>query len=138
MVRLPNVVAYHRFAWKTLENAQKKHELDDRGLRLWQNHNRLQEVVEGDSGGCQVLSIQRGPICLAPLQNPPAVEEHQHIPSPKKSHDIFLHTNAFDSNLDKNYTLLHPSSQCIIILLILLHTLKGLSTTLIFSSSINY
>ena len=44
-------------------------------------------------------------------QNPPAVEERQHIPFPKKSHDISLHTNALDSNLDGNYTPLHPSSQ---------------------------
>ena len=35
---------------ETLENAQKNRELDDRGLRLWQNQNWLQEAVEGDSG----------------------------------------------------------------------------------------
>ena len=32
------------------------------------------------------------------------------FPPQKKSHDISLHTNALDSNLDKNSTL-HPSSQ---------------------------
>ena len=32
-----------------------------------------------------------------------ATEESQHIPSPKKTHEISLHTNALDSNLDKNY-----------------------------------
>ena len=46
------------------------------------------------------------------IAKPNNVEEGQHIPSPpKKSHNISLHTNALDLNLDKNYTLLHPSSQ---------------------------
>ena len=30
---------------------------------------------------------------------------------PKKSHNISLHTNTLDSNLDKNYTRLHSSNQ---------------------------
>ena len=92
---------------KILENAQKKRELDDRGLRLWQNQNRLNEAI----GGCQVLSIQRGPTWLVSLQNPTVVEERQHTPSPQKSHNIYLHTNVLDSNLDRNYTFFHPSVQ---------------------------
>ena len=51
---------------------------------LWQSQNRLQKVVGGDGGGCRALSIQRCPTCSVPLQNPAAIEEHQHIPSPKK------------------------------------------------------
>ena len=46
-----------------------------------------------------------------PLQNPMAVEERKHILSPQKCLDIFLHTNALISNLDKNYTFFHPGSQ---------------------------
>ena len=44
------------------------------------------------------------------VQNPIAVEKRQYIPSQKKSHNISLHNNVFDSNLDKNYIPLHPSS----------------------------
>jgi hypothetical protein len=33
------------------------------------------------------------------------------FPPPKKSHNISLHANVLDSNLDKNYTLLYSSSQ---------------------------
>ena len=50
---------------------------------MTQNQNRSQEAVEGDGGGCEVLSIQRGPTCSTPLQNPTAVKERQQIPSPK-------------------------------------------------------
>ena len=39
------------------------------------------------------------------------VSNHSTLSSPKKSHDISLHTNVLDSNLDRNYTLLHPRSQ---------------------------
>jgi hypothetical protein len=49
---------------------------------LRQNQNRSHEAVEGDGGGCQVLSIQRCPTCSTPLQNPMTVEEHQRIPFP--------------------------------------------------------
>ena len=72
---------------------------------------RSQEAIEGDGGGCQVLNIQQGPTCSTPLQNPVIVEERQHIPSIKKLHDKSLHTKTFDSNLDMNYILLHPSIQ---------------------------
>ena len=53
----------------------------------------------------------QGPTCLVSLQNPTAIKERHHLPSPQKSHDISLHTNAFDSYLDRNYTLLHSRSQ---------------------------
>jgi len=39
------------------------------------------------------------------------VSNHSTLSSSKKSHNISLHINVLDSNLDKNYTLLHPSSQ---------------------------
>ena len=39
------------------------------------------------------------------------VSNHSTLSSSKKSHNISLHTNMLDSNLDKNYTLLHPSTQ---------------------------
>jgi len=96
---------------ETLENTQKKCELDNREPWLWQNQNGSHEVVEGDGGGYPGLGIQRGPTCLTPLQNLMIVEERQYVPSKKKSHNIYLHTNAFDSNLDRFYTPLHTSSQ---------------------------
>ena len=40
-------------------------------------------MIEGDDEGCQVLTIQRDPTCLAFLQNPTAIEERQHVPSPQ-------------------------------------------------------
>ena len=70
---------------KTLGNAQKALELDNREVRLSQNQNHLKKAVEGDGGGCHVPSIQRGPTCSTSLQNPTAVEERQHIPSPEKN-----------------------------------------------------
>ena len=39
------------------------------------------------------------------------VSNHSTLSSSKKSHDVSLHTNVLDSNLDRYYTLLHPSSQ---------------------------
>ena len=55
--------------------------------------------------------LERGPTCSALLQNPTIVAKLQHVISPKNSHDIFLHTYALDSDLNRIYTLLHPSSQ---------------------------
>ena len=91
-----------KYTWKTLQRkwkdctinlhernprkCSKKHELDNRGLKVWQNQNRSYEAVEGDSGGYHVLSIQRGPTCSTSLHNPTAIEARQHIPSfPKMS-----------------------------------------------------
>ena len=39
------------------------------------------------------------------------VSNHSTFSSSKKSHDIPLHTDALDSNLDRNYTLFHPNSE---------------------------
>ena len=56
-------------------------------------------MVEGDCGGCQVLSIQQSPTCLELLQNPMIIEEHQHI------HSGSLHCQVEHHMRDKFATL---------------------------------
>ena len=51
--------------------------------------NQLEEAVEGNGGGYQVLSIEEGPTCSTPLQNPTAIEERQHISFPQKDPTTF-------------------------------------------------
>src|ERR1700738_2073352 len=47
--------------------------------------------------------------CPNPKQTQGPLRSHN-IPSPKKIHNVSLQTNAFHSNLDRIYTILHSNS----------------------------
>ena len=91
------------------------------------NQNQLQEACEGDGGGCQVLSFERGPTCLAWLQNLLAVEERQHVPSRQKNPMTFpsILTLLIQFWIETKHLFIQVIKP-IIILLILPHIFKGI------------